>query len=235
MMLLSEALHSESPFITPDSTTQSNVGRLDPFSKSFELLVYLRRRILILCNIKNDKKYVIYSHYPIPNSQMVGEYSSPSFSPLLSYADDCFRCVANLLLFKCFRFFILPFTLLALYLRQVLLLLIMKTKRKLVSKNVVIGSVGEPVIVGTRGSSLCHVDEGSEAFVVKDNDLGCLAGRVVNDVRDNTCVCRDADANDNVPLKRQHMSPDLDQVYRFQPNVGTSSGVHTSTEINGTH
>nr|GEY60339.1 DNA helicase [Tanacetum cinerariifolium] len=79
----------------------------------------------------------------------------------------------------------------------------MKTRRKLVSRNVVIGSVGEPITVGTRGSSLCHVDEGSEAFVVGNNDLGCLAGRVVNDV------------------------------YRFQPNVGTSSGVHISTEING--
>nr|GEV23946.1 DNA helicase [Tanacetum cinerariifolium] len=29
------------------------------------------------------------------------------------------------------------------------------------------------------------------------------------------------------------MSPDPDQVYRFQPNVGTSSGVHMSTQING--
>nr|GEW75549.1 hypothetical protein [Tanacetum cinerariifolium] len=85
----------------------------------------------------------------------------------------------------------------------------MKTKRKLVSKNVVIGSVGESITVGTRGSSLCHVDEGSEAFVVEDNDLG------------------------SVPLKRKHMSPDPDQVYRFQPNVGTSSGVHMPTELNG--
>nr|GEX00948.1 DNA helicase [Tanacetum cinerariifolium] len=54
---------------------------------------------------------------------------------------------------------------------------------KLVPKNVVIGSVGEPGIVGTRGSSLRHVDEGSQAFVVVDNDLGCLVGRVVNDVQ----------------------------------------------------
>nr|GEZ10643.1 hypothetical protein [Tanacetum cinerariifolium] len=83
-----------------------------------------------------------------------------------------------------------------------------KTKRKLVSKNVVIGSVGESINVGTRGSSLCHVDEGSEAFVVGDNDLG------------------------SVPLNRKHMSPDRDQVYRFQPNVGTSSGVHMPTELN---
>nr|GEY53418.1 hypothetical protein [Tanacetum cinerariifolium] len=37
--------------------------------------------------------------------------------------------------------------------------------------------------MGTRGSSLCHVDEGSQAFIVSDNDLGCLAGLVVNDVQ----------------------------------------------------
>nr|GFA05308.1 hypothetical protein [Tanacetum cinerariifolium] len=123
--------------------------------------------------------------------------------------------------------------------------------RKLVPKDVVIGSVGEPRIVGTRGSSLGHVDEGSQAFVVGDSDLGCLAGCVVNHVqtgninsvdlssvanvvdnvngtfdfhrfsridtllnesrkrgRDNTSIRGDAGANDSVPLKRQHMSPD---------------------------
>nr|GEY61983.1 hypothetical protein [Tanacetum cinerariifolium] len=178
--------------------------------------------------------------------------------------------------------------------RPIFLLLIMKTKRKLVPKDVVIGSVEEPRIMGTRGSSLRHVDEGSQAFVVGDSDLGCLAGRVVNHIqtgninsvdlssvakvvdnvngtfdihgfsridtllnesqkrgRDNTSICGDAGANDSVPLKRQHMSLDPDpdpgnlclttpntdliQVDSFQPNVGTSSGVHTSSEINGTH
>nr|GFD24268.1 hypothetical protein [Tanacetum cinerariifolium] len=65
--------------------------------------------------------------------------------------------------------------------------------------------------------------------------------------RDNTSIRGDAGANDSVPLKRQHMSPDpgnmclttpntdLIQVDSFQPNVGNSSGVHTSSEINGTH
>ncbi|GJX22504.1 hypothetical protein Tco_0226949 [Tanacetum coccineum] len=41
----------------------------------------------------------------------------------------------------------------------------------------------EPGIVGTRGSSLGHVGEGSQAFVVGDSHLECLAGRVVNHVQ----------------------------------------------------
>ncbi|GJV28248.1 hypothetical protein Tco_1384696 [Tanacetum coccineum] len=45
------------------------------------------------------------------------------------------------------------------------------------------GNVGEPGIVGTRVSSLGHVGEMSQAFVVGDGDLECLAGGVVNHIQ----------------------------------------------------
>ncbi|GKB72271.1 DNA helicase [Tanacetum coccineum] len=45
------------------------------------------------------------------------------------------------------------------------------------------GNVGEPGIVGTRVSSLGHVGEMSQAFVVGDSDLECLAGGVVNHIQ----------------------------------------------------
>nr|GEY48949.1 DNA helicase [Tanacetum cinerariifolium] len=56
----------------------------------------------------------------------------------------------------------------------------MKTKRKLVPKDVVMGNVGEPQIVGVTGSCVSHVGEGSRPSVPAGSQLECLVGRVVD-------------------------------------------------------
>nr|GEU53686.1 DNA helicase [Tanacetum cinerariifolium] len=56
----------------------------------------------------------------------------------------------------------------------------MKTKRKLVPKDVVMGNVGEPKIVGVMGSCVSHVGEGSQPSVHAGSQLKCLVGRVVD-------------------------------------------------------
>nr|GEV99219.1 DNA helicase [Tanacetum cinerariifolium] len=56
----------------------------------------------------------------------------------------------------------------------------MKTKRKLMPKDVVMGNVGEPKIVGVTGSCVSHVGEGSRPSVPAGSQLECLVGRVVD-------------------------------------------------------
>nr|GEV23184.1 uncharacterized protein [Tanacetum cinerariifolium] len=65
----------------------------------------------------------------------------------------------------------------AIYFRAVFLLKIMKTKRKLVPKDVVMGSIGEPGTVGTRGSSLHYVGEGGQPLFVGDSRMNCPSGQ----------------------------------------------------------
>nr|GEU76780.1 hypothetical protein [Tanacetum cinerariifolium] len=71
-----------------------------------------------------------------------------------------------------------------------------------VPKDVVMGSMGEPRIVGTRGSCSGHVGEGSKAFVVSDSHFGCVAVDVVNggQVRNinQAGLCSAANVVDNV-------------------------------------
>nr|GEV39210.1 DNA helicase [Tanacetum cinerariifolium] len=56
----------------------------------------------------------------------------------------------------------------------------MKTKRKLVPKDVVMGNVGEPKILGVTSSCVSHVGEGSRPSVPVGSQLECLVGRVVD-------------------------------------------------------
>nr|GEY54043.1 hypothetical protein [Tanacetum cinerariifolium] len=76
------------------------------------------------------------------------------------------------------------------------------TQTEKVPKDVVMGSMGEPGIVGTRGSCSGHVSDGSQAFVVSDSHLGCVAVGVVNggQVRNinQAGLCSAANVVDNV-------------------------------------
>ncbi|GKE35780.1 hypothetical protein Tco_1455102, partial [Tanacetum coccineum] len=56
----------------------------------------------------------------------------------------------------------------------------MKTKRKLVPKDDVMGNVGKPEVVGVTGSCVSHVGEGSRSSIPAGNQLECLVGRVVD-------------------------------------------------------
>ncbi|GJU24313.1 DNA helicase [Tanacetum coccineum] len=56
----------------------------------------------------------------------------------------------------------------------------MKTKRKLVPKDDVMGNVGKPEVVGVTGSCVSHVGEGRRSSIPAGNQLECLVGRVVD-------------------------------------------------------
>nr|GEW19043.1 helitron helicase-like domain-containing protein [Tanacetum cinerariifolium] len=115
------------------------------------------------------------------SSCWVTKYTGVAFFLMLYViADNCFCCFAYVLTLKCFHFCVLSSTLLPTYFRAVFLFIIMKTKRKLVPKDVVMGNIGEPRIVATRDSCLGHVGEGSQSFLAADSDLGCLVGGCFN-------------------------------------------------------
>ncbi|GKC58357.1 DNA helicase, partial [Tanacetum coccineum] len=104
----------------------------------------------------------------------------------------------------------------------------MKTKRKLVPKDVVMGNIEDMGIVDIRASCLGHVGEGSQPFVVSDSQLGCLSGDALSGVqlgtmntegfcsvtdmigqkrdRDSTPICGNVDGNGCSSSKRQHVS-----------------------------
>ncbi|GKE71805.1 hypothetical protein Tco_1529877, partial [Tanacetum coccineum] len=69
-----------------------------------------------------------------------------------------------------------------------------------------------------------HVGEMSQAFVVGDSDLECLAGGVINHIRTGNVNSVDLSLVANVV--------DDVNVGSSQPNVGNSSGVHMSSEFN---
>nr|GEV80105.1 DNA helicase [Tanacetum cinerariifolium] len=64
--------------------------------------------------------------------------------------------------------------------RAIIFFITMKTKRKLVPKDVVMGNVGELKIVGITGSCVSHVGEGSRPSIPTGSQLECLVGRVVD-------------------------------------------------------